>query len=170
MATVRVPISQLPVVVSPTLDALVPFLNDPSGTPVTSAMELDALGGVLAGLVNNTAAGVILEGFGGVIAVSTQVDLFIPYACEILGVSLLANTPGSIVIDIWSDVFGNYPPTDADSITAAAPPTLVADDAYTDDVLTGWTTTLPANSTLRFNVDSVSSISRITLTLKLRKT
>lgn len=81
--------------------------------------------------------------------------------------TLLADTSGSIVIDIWKDAYANYPPTDADSITAAAPPTITGSDKATSSTLTGWTTQYLAGDTLRFNIDSVSAIGRVTLALEL---
>ena len=64
----------------------------------------------------------------GVKVISTGVKGFveIPYDCEITSARLVADAAGSIVVDIWNDTYANFPPTDADSITAAAKPTLRA--------------------------------------------
>jgi len=82
----------------------------------------------------------------------------------------VADQSGSIVIDIWKDTYDNFPPTDADSITASAPPTLSSAQKSTDTTLTGWTTTFAAGDLLAFNVDSVTDIERATLSLKIRRT
>ncbi len=74
---------------------------------------------------------------------------------------------GSIVIDIWKDTFANFPPTVADTITAAAKPTLSATDNYEDSTLTGWTTAVTAGDVLGFNVDSVTSVVSFTLELTI---
>ena len=76
---------------------------------------------------------------------------------------------GSIVIDIWNDSLVNYPPTVADTITGTAKPTLSSQDNARSSTLTGWTTFIAAGSTLRFNVDSVSTIEKVTLMLKLTR-
>jgi hypothetical protein len=39
-----------------------------------------------------------------------------------------------------------------------------------DATLTGWTTAVAAGDTLRFNVDSVTTITRVVLTLEVTKT
>jgi len=36
--------------------------------------------------------------------------------------------------------------------------------------LTGWTTSIAAGETLRFNVDSVATVQRVTLSLKVTRT
>jgi len=58
----------------------------------------------------------------------------------------------------------------ADTITASAKPTITTAVKSQDSTLTGWTTAITAGDTLRFNVDSITSITRITLSLKITKT
>ncbi len=112
----------------------------------------------------------IINGNGAPIATGVVGDLSIPYACTIVDVTALADVVGSIVVDLWNDVLVNYPPVNADSITAAAPVTISTNDHSRDVVLAGWTKTLAAGSTLRFNVDSCSSITRCTITLAVLRT
>ncbi len=111
----------------------------------------------------------IIDGGGGTIKTGIKGDLRIPFACTIQSVTLLADASGSIVIDIWKDSYANYPPTDADSITASAPPTITSADKSEDITLTGWTTTINAGDCLRFNVDSVSTHKRVSLILKVAR-
>lgn len=100
----------------------------------------------------------------------SQTDISIPFNCQITSWTLLADQTGSMVIDLWKDNYGNYPPTVADTITAAAKPTLSSALKNTNSTLTGWTVTITAGDTIRFNIDSVSSITRAVLALSLRKT
>lgn len=93
--------------------------------------------------------------------------LRIPYDCSIVRASLLADQAGDIVVDIWKDTYANYPPTDADSITASAPPTLASADKSEDATLTGWTLALAEGDVLALNVDSVSTVTRVTLELRV---
>jgi hypothetical protein len=72
------------------------------------------------------------------------------------------------VIDIWKDTYSGYPPTVADSITASAKPTLTTAAKAHSGTLTGWTTTIEPGESLRFNVDSVSTVTRVCLALTLR--
>ncbi len=96
--------------------------------------------------------------------------IHVPYACTITAYSLLADASGDIVIDIWKDVFASFPPTVADSITAAAKPTLAAAQGVQSSVLTGWTTAIAAGDILAYNIDSVVTITQVTLTLFVTKT
>jgi hypothetical protein len=115
------------------------------------------------------ALGITIDGAGSAITTGIKGDLLVPFACTIQSAVLLADQTGSVVIDIWADSYGNSPPTDADSITASAPPTLSSAAKSEDTTLTGWTTNIAANTVLRFNVDSASTITRVTLVLKVLK-
>lgn len=109
----------------------------------------------------------VIDGGGETITTGIKGDLEIPFNCTIATCTLLANTTGSIVIDIWKDVYANFPPTDADSITASAVPSIATATNSQDGTLTGWTTSIVSGSTLRFNVDSVTALQRVTLSLKV---
>lgn len=94
----------------------------------------------------------------------------IPFDGTITAVRLFADQSGSIVIDIWKDTYANYPPVNADSITASAPPTISSATKSQDTTLTGWTTTVTEGDVLRFNVDSATTITQVTLALRIRRT
>lgn len=96
-------------------------------------------------------------------------DLQVPFAATITGVTVLVDQTGSIVVDVWKDTYANYPPTDADSITASAPPTVSSGTKSVDTTLTGWTTSIAAGDTLRFNIDSVSAVTRVTVIIKVMR-
>jgi hypothetical protein len=113
---------------------------------------------------------IIIDGGGSEIADGIVGDIEIPFDCTIVAATLLADQSGSIVVDIWKDSYANYPPTDADSITASAPPTISSAVKSQDTTLTGWTTSITAGQTLRFNVDSATTITRVTLSLKVTRT
>ena len=104
------------------------------------------------------------------IAANDQGDLTIPFNCTITEWTLLADAVGSTVIDIWKDTYANYPPTVADTITGSAKPTISASTKGQSSTLTGWTATINAGDILRFNVDSSSGVSRVTLSLKVKRT
>ena len=111
----------------------------------------------------------VIDGGGSAITTGQKGHLHIPFNCIITQVTLLADQTGSIVIDIWKDGYGFFPPTDGDSITASAPPTISSAQKSQDITLSGWTTYLYANDVLAFNVDSCTAITRVTLCLKVEK-
>lgn len=113
----------------------------------------------------------IIDGGGGVIAADEQGHLEVPFDCEIQSVELLADQTGAIKVDIWKDTYANFPPTDADSITGGNEPEITAgNQKYQDTTLTGWTKSLSKGEILAYNVDSVTTIERVTVTLKVNKT
>lgn len=112
---------------------------------------------------------VVFDGGGSVLTTGIKLDVPIEFNAVIQQVSLFADQTGSVVVDIWKDTYANFPPTVADTITAAAKPTLSSASKAQDATLTGWTTTITAGDILRFNIDSVSTITRLTLSIKMRK-
>lgn len=112
----------------------------------------------------------VIDGGGAAITTGIKGDLEIPFACTINRATLLADQSGSIVVDIWKDTYANYPPTVADTITASAKPTISAATKSQDSTLTGWTTSIAAGDTLRFNVDSITTCTRVLVSLKVTKT
>jgi hypothetical protein len=123
----------------------------------------------LATLAKTGAIEVVIDGGGSAISTGIKGDVEIPFALTITQATLLADQSGSIVIDIWKDTYANFPPDVADTITAAAKPTISAATKSQDATLTGWTTSVSAGDILRFNVDSAATVTRVVLSLKYTK-
>lgn len=121
-------------------------------------------------LTDTTDLAFIIDGGGSTITTGIKGDIAVDFGGTITQVTMLADQSGSIVVDIWKDTYANYPPTDADSITASAVPTISTATKSKDSTLTGWTTTITAGDTLRFNVDSVTSITRVIVVLRVTRT
>lgn len=112
----------------------------------------------------------VIDGGGAVITTGQKGYIEIPFACTITKVTALADQTGSIVVDVWKDTYANALPTDSDSITASAPVSISSSTKSQDSTLTGWTTAVAAGDVIGFNVDSVTSIQRLTITLTVTKT
>lgn len=114
---------------------------------------------------------IVIDGGGSVITTGVKGFVSCPYTGTITGARLLSTdasaTSGSIVIDIWKDTYANYPPTVADTITAAAKPTLSSATKSDDTTLTGWTTSVTAGDILGFKVDSATTVTKVTLQLTI---
>lgn len=123
-----------------------------------------------AAVPTNGQLGIVIDGAGSVITTGEKGYLRVPYNCTITSVEIVANASGSIVVDIWKDSYANFPPTVADSITGSAKPTLSSAQKSQSSTLTGWTTSLSAGDYLAFNVDSATTVSRVTLTLIVTRT
>lgn len=120
--------------------------------------------------IRDATINLIIDGLGATIPTGIAGDLQVDFNCTILSATLLADQTGDIVVDIWKDTFANFPPTIADTITASDKPTITGSNKAQNTTLTGWTTSITAGQILRFNVDSVASIQRCTVALKVRRT
>jgi hypothetical protein len=114
----------------------------------------------------NRSFGVVFDGGGAVLTTGLQADVVVPYSMTISSWTLIADQVGSIVIDIWKDNYDNYPAVVGDSITGSAKPTLSSVIKNQNSTLTGWTTTVNSGDIIRFNVDSVSTITKATLVIQ----
>lgn len=112
----------------------------------------------------------VIDGGGDAITTGEKGNIIVPFNCTITEVTMLADQSGSIVVDIWKDTYANYPPTNADSITASAVPTISTAVKSQDQTLTGWTTSLSKGDILRYNVDSVTTITRVGVYLQVTRT
>src|SRR5215472_11705367 len=107
----------------------------------------------------------LFDGGGAPLATGLFGYLEVPFACTITRVTLAATNTGSAAADIWRVPPGNFPPSAANSIVAADPPTLAAANFSQDATLTGWTTALNARDILAFVLTSVAGISQLMLSL-----
>src|SRR4029079_9338322 len=94
-----------------------------------------------------------------------KVDIEMPFTGHIRANRLLADHSGSIVIDLWKETYANFPQTGADPRIASAKPTLSSAAKSEDSTLTGWTTAFSAGDIIRVNVNSATTIQRVTLSL-----
>ena len=147
-------------------DLLVYVVKDANSTPVDRAVPLDEM---LNYRTEPASIAFLIDGGGSAITTGIKGDIEVPFAATITRVTMLADQSGSIVVDLWVDSYANYPPTDADSITASAVPTISTATKSQDATLTGWTVALAAGDTIRYNVDSVSTVERCTISLLVTK-
>ena len=119
---------------------------------------------------DSVAINFIIDGGGSAITTGEKGHLEIPFAMTITGWTILADQSGSIVVDVWKDTYANFPPTVADTIAGTELPTLASVQKNQDLTLTTWTTAVAAGDILAFNVDSITTVQRVTISLRGRKT
>ena len=133
-------------------------------------------GGVIAALTdlreftNPISIPFVIDGGGAVISTGIAAgDIWIPRALELTGWTVTGDQSGAILVDVWADSYANYPATNADSIAGTDEPEIVASatKAQNLDIATGgqWTLALAAGQNVRFNVDSVTTLTYVTVTL-----
>lgn len=106
-----------------------------------------------------------IDGGGSAIGTGVKWRGIVPCDMTLTGWIANADQAGSIVVDLWVEHQDDYPPTDADSITAAAPITLTTTDHVSDDGLTDWILTLTAGQAIWANVDSCDTITQAVILL-----
>lgn len=109
----------------------------------------------------------VIDGNGAAIGAGVAGDITVPVDGTLTSVTLLADQVGDIVVDVWKDTYANYPPTNADTITGGNEPELSTAIKYQDSTLSGWTKTLMAGDTIRFNVDSAATVTKVTVILEM---
>lgn len=132
-------------------------INGSSGTSGVSATALGSFG-------------ITIDGGGSVITTGIKGYITIPYSGTITGWNILGDATGSIVIDVWKTSFAGAPPTVADSITGTSKPTMSSVVKNEDNTISGWSnTSITAGDVVGFNVDSVSTLTRVNLSIKITK-
>jgi hypothetical protein len=138
--------------------------SNPSGYVTGDVVRPSQTGNIAVGTI-----GLILDGGGSTITTGYKSFTTTAFSGEILSYTVLADRTGSIVIDIWKDSYANYPLTSGDSICATNKVTLATGIKNTDSTLTSWTKTFAVGDNFGFNVDSVSGVQKISLTLRVKK-
>jgi hypothetical protein len=116
----------------------------------------------------------VIDGGGATITTGMKGYVVVPFACTITQSTLLADQSGSIVVNVYRCTYAQFDagtthPVAADKITASAPPTISSATKAQDSTLTGWTTAINAGDILAFNVDSVSTVQRVTIALSVTR-
>lgn len=110
--------------------------------------------------------GASFDGSGAALVPGSVCYVRVPVGCTITEATALADPAGSVVVDVWVDSYANYPPTNANSITASAPITISAAAKTNDTTLAGWDTAVAAGDVVAFHIDSCSAITRLQVQLK----
>ena len=118
-------------------------------------------------IINRT-VGVSIDGGGSAVTTGTKGYVEVPYAGTITGWKIISDVSGSAVFDVWKS--NAAIPTNANTITASAKPTLTASQRAASTTLTGWTTGVAVNDVFGFEVESASTITKATLILVIRQT
>jgi hypothetical protein len=157
-----------PTVTTTQRNAITASEGDVVKNSTTGYMEV-YLGGVWLP-VSTGKSGQIVVGFDGggvVLTANKQQDLQVPFAGTITDWAFVGDTTGSAVVDVWKK--STFPPAVGQTITASAKPTISAANSASSSTLTGWTTSLAVGDWLRFNLDSVSSFTRLLLIINYTK-
>lgn len=153
-----------------------------SGSSLTSDNVADALEELATSIVDiGGTSGLIdsiqyvIDGGGTVLSTGLKGFIEVPFACTILEARLFSDQLGSVVVDIFKCTYAQFDsgvthPLSGDKITASTPLTISSTYKTSDETLTGWTTSIAAESVLGFNINSATTIQRVTVVLKVQRT
>lgn len=94
---------------------------------------------------------------------STRV--IVPFSGTIISWKIIVDTSATLTLDIWKS---NTIPTNADSITGSAKPSLTSQQFATSSTLTGWTTAVSINDIFVLEVESNNNATYINLSLVVK--
>ncbi len=119
-----------------------------------------------ASFVSNTRTlNFVIDGGGSAITTGIKGHIVIDGDYTVTGWTVIADQSGSIVVDVNRATYTNFPTTA--SIAGTELPTLSSAQKAEDLTLSSWTTTLSARDVLEFEVDSATTVTRVTVALRL---
>jgi len=89
------------------------------------------------------------------------------YSGTIIGWTVIADQSGSAVVDVKRATYANYPTTS--SIAGSEKPTLSSQSKNQNNSLSTWST-VASGDMLEFVVDSASTVTKLWVFLRIRKT
>jgi hypothetical protein len=111
-----------------------------------------------------------INGGGTVIPAGETAWIPIAYTGFITGWDLSADLSGSVTMDVWHCTAANYPPVIGNTITASAKPYITSALRNSSTTLTGWTVNFAAGDYFKFYVESISTITKLVVTLFTQRT
>ena len=135
-----------------------------AGGSANEVLQYD--GSQVASFVSNTRTlNFVIDGGGSAIATGIKGHIVLDGDFTVTGWTVIADQSGSIVVDVNRATYTDFPTTA--SIAGSELPTLSSAQKNEDLTLSTWTTTLSARDVLEFEVDSVATVTRVTVALRL---
>ena len=117
---------------------------------------------------NIRAVSFLFDGGGSALSGTVTRCQQVNYSGTIQEVTLLADASGSATVDVQTVAYASYTgPGSASSITASDTPALSSAVAYQDSTLTGWTTSLSANTMVCFVLSSPTTVKWVSGNIKI---
>ena len=107
------------------------------------------------------------DGSSAELAVGLKAYVIVPYSCTITEWAIVANTTGSLVIDVWKA--HDSIPTVINTITDSSLPTLSSQQYASSNNVSTWTTNVIAGDVMAFYVNSCTTITSANILLTINK-
>lgn len=117
---------------------------------------------------NIRAVSFLFDGAGSALSGTLSRCQQINYSGTIQEVTLVADQSGAATVDVRTVAYSSYTgPSSASTITASDTPALSSAVKYQDSTLTGWTTSLSANTVVCFVLSSPSTVTWVAGNIKI---
>jgi hypothetical protein len=107
----------------------------------------------------------IIDGGGSVPSTGAKGQISAPFACTITGWVITGDVSGSAVVDVLRSTYAAFPSTS--SIAGSDKPTLSAAQKNENLSLSAWTTAINAGDLIQFNLNSVTTCTRLNITINV---
>ena len=107
----------------------------------------------------------IQTNFSNITGAGVFSDVFIPFNLTVNSWDIWSSVTGSVVVDVLRSSYSSLPTFT--SIAGTEKPTLTGQSKNQDNTLTSWSVGLTAGDILRFNIDSIATITNFTVVLKV---
>lgn len=111
-------------------------------------------------------------GYGTVLPVGIIGEVQAPAGGAIVSATIMLDQSGSVSVDVRKSTYANYSatvPGSSDTITGGTPLTVTSALGLRDQTLAGWITAITAGDVIRFYLNSVTSATRMTIALAVRR-
>ena len=112
--------------------------------------------------------GITIDGGGSVITTGIKGYSVLPYNAIITGWDIVGDVTGSCVIDVWKSSSGTIP-TISNTITGTEKPMLTAQQINSNNNLTSWVNNISLGDVIAFNVESITTLTKVSLIIKVIK-
>lgn len=131
----------------------------------TDWAEVPPPGGTSTGVTPRRVVGATFDGQGSTPTVGTVGYAVVPFTGTIDQWYIVSDSSGSAVVDVWKAA-GSIP-INANSIAGSEKPTLSAAQLASDTTLSSWTTAVTAGDVFGFELESVTTCTRITVEVRI---
>lgn len=107
----------------------------------------------------------VIDGGGSTPSTGAKGQMSIPFACTITGWILTGDVSGSAVVDVLRSTYAGFPTTS--SLAGSDKPTLSSAQKNENLALSAWTTAINAGDEIQFNLNSVTTCTRLNITLNI---
>ena len=118
-------------------------------------------------IINTDNFGIVVDGGGSVLTTGVKGYRQIPWNCTITGWVITGDVSGDVVFTVKKSDYASFPTMT--TISGTEQPTLSASQKNENLTLTDWIISLTSGDIVEFSIDSVSTLTKVTLTILVNK-